>query len=97
VTIGVIIPEIITPNGDGVNDTFEILGLDQFNNPTIKIYNRWGNLVYEAAPYHNDWTGLSEGRLTIDKKKYLPAATYFYVLDLGQGYKPITGWVYLNR
>jgi len=53
-TIGIIIPEIFTPNGDGVNDTLYITGLDKFKNPKIKIYNRWGNLVYEADPYTND-------------------------------------------
>jgi len=97
VTIGVIIPDIFTPNGDGINDTFYITGLGQFDQPKIKIYNRWGNLVYEADPYLNDWDGISEGKRTFDKNKKLPTGTYFYILELGEGYAPITGWVYLDK
>jgi len=71
--------------------------LSQFKNPKIKIYNRWGNLVYDADPYLNNWDGTSDGRMTVNKKEKLPTGTYFYVLDLGEGYAPINGWVYLDR
>ena len=96
-TVGVVIPDIFTPNDDGVNDTFVIAGLSQFEHPAIKIYNRWGNLVYDADPYPNDWDGTSEGGMILDKAKRLPTGTYFYILELGEGYAPISGWVYLDR
>jgi len=64
-----IVPNVFTPNGDGINDTFAIPGLDTYSQNEIVIINRWGNNVYEKKNYQNDWTGngLVEG-------------TYFYVL-----------------
>jgi gliding motility-associated-like protein/uncharacterized repeat protein (TIGR01451 family) len=64
-----IIPNVFTPNGDGVNDTFFIPGLETYEATEIVIINRWGNDVYEKKNYKNDWTGngLVEG-------------TYFYIL-----------------
>ena len=61
-------PNVFTPNGDGVNDRWEITGLEAFPDNTLQIVNRWGVLVFEADGYTNNWTGdnLSEG-------------TYFYV------------------
>lgn len=63
------IPNLFTPNGDGINDTFEIRGLDLFAQNDLTIVNRWGNEVFRATGYQNNWTGegLNEG-------------TYFYVL-----------------
>jgi len=97
ITIGVVIPNIFTPNGDDKNEYFYISGLNQFENPKIKIYNRWGNLVYESDSYKNDWDGTSEASMTIGKKEKLPTGTYFYVLELMKNYAPITGWIYLDR
>ncbi len=64
-----IVPNVFTPNGDGVNDTFFIPGLETYTENEITIINRWGNDVYEKKNYKNDWTGngLVEG-------------TYFYIL-----------------
>ena len=95
--IGVFVPEIFTPNGDGINDTFEIFNLDKFDNPKLKVYNRWGALVYEADPYENDWDGTSQAKLTLGKSTKLPVGTYYYILDLGMNRKPITGFVYLDK
>ncbi|OIP00467.1 MAG: hypothetical protein AUJ98_07960 [Bacteroidetes bacterium CG2_30_33_31] len=71
----IIIPNIITPNGDGKNDALSIDGLDNFENTEIKIYNRWGKPVYESKNYHNnDWNGgnLADG-------------VYYYILQLAKG------------
>ena len=69
--IGISIPNVFTPNGDGKNDAFEIIGLLLYQQNEISIVNRWGNTVYEKKGYRNDWAadGLSEG-------------TYFYVLKV---------------
>jgi len=96
-TLGLDIMTIFTPNGDGLNDTWYIPGLQNFPYNTVKIYNRWGNLVYEKDHYTGNWDGTSNGRWTIDKGGKLPVATYFYVIDLGNGHKPFTGYLYLNR
>ncbi|MFV8225653.1 gliding motility-associated C-terminal domain-containing protein, partial [Christiangramia aquimixticola] len=97
-------PEIsqkLSPNGDGINDYFSIKGLDQYEENTLKIYNRWGVLLYEASNYgQNDklFRGISEGRLTIRKGEELPAGTYFYVLRFKDGtWKSKSGYLYLTR
>jgi len=64
-----VITNVFTPNGDGVNDTFVIPHLETYLENEITIINRWGNVVYQKTNYKNDWdgSGLVEG-------------TYFYVL-----------------
>ena len=69
------IPNIFTPNGDAVNETFAIEGLEVYSNVQLWVYNRWGNTVYENQDYQNGtWRAddLSDG-------------TYWYVLILPNG------------
>lgn len=85
-----------SPNGDGVNDTFFIDGLDDYPENVIHIYNRWGTLVYKEKPYGNGWNGKSNvGGAFMGQD--LPDGTYFYLLDLGMNRKPVQGFVYLKR
>ena len=97
-----VIPNTFTPNGDGINDTFEIPALLQYLEFKLEIYNRWGNKVYEYSNNGNLspdwWDGYSDGRLTLNNNKPLPIATYYYVIDFNDGLTaPKKGWVYLNR
>jgi len=90
--------EIITPNDDGLNDFFRILGIESFPNAVVQIYNRWGTLVFETKAYNNTdnyWDGSSQ----FDKKHKLPVGVYYYVIDLGLKdiEKIYTGSIYLNR
>ena len=79
-----------TPNGDGVNDAFAIEGIDAFPEATVRVYNRWGNLVFESeGGYANDWTGTWDGGR-------LPAGTYFYLVEI-PGEEALSGYVYLWR
>ncbi|MDG1158487.1 MAG: HYR domain-containing protein, partial [Flavobacteriales bacterium] len=95
--IDLIIPEGFSPNADGVNDTFEILGLEDYPGNVLTIFNRWGHKVFEAEEYQSDWDGTSQSILTIGSS-YLPEGTYFYVLELGNvPIKPVKGYVYLNH
>ncbi len=86
-----------SPNGDGVNDLFKIDCISRYPNNVLKVYNRWGNIVYEQRSYNNDWDGTSNGRATVQQGDQLPVGTYYYVLDLGDGSAPKTDWLYINR
>ncbi|WP_420321297.1 gliding motility-associated C-terminal domain-containing protein [Flagellimonas sp.] len=86
-----------SPNGDGVNDLFKIDCISRYPNNVLKVYNRWGNIVYEQRSYNNDWDGSSNGRATVQQGDQLPVGTYYYVLDLGDGSAPKTDWLYINR
>lgn len=90
------IPEGFSPNGDGINDWFNIQGLyDIFINHELVIFNRYGTLVFEG---NNSlpWDGKSNRGLN-NIGKLLPVGTYFYILKLNDSdYKPRNGWVYLN-
>jgi gliding motility-associated-like protein/uncharacterized repeat protein (TIGR01451 family) len=90
------IPEGFSPNNDGINDLFVIRGIGSFTDNSIMIFNRWGNKVFEASPYQNTWDGRSSKGLRIGGDE-LPAGTYFYLLDLGDGSEVIKGTIYLNR
>ncbi len=84
-----VIPNVFTPNGDGVNETFEIRGLNIYPENEISIINRWGNTVYEKKNYENTWegNGLDEG-------------TYFYVLkvkNVSGTWKVYKGYITLLR
>uniref|UniRef100_UPI0013D9A6DF DUF7507 domain-containing protein n=1 Tax=Sphingobacterium luzhongxinii TaxID=2654181 RepID=UPI0013D9A6DF len=70
------IPNVYTPNGDEVNDTFEIVGIEAFDRTEVTILNRWGNEVYRNDNYRNEWSGhgLNEG-------------TYFYIIKTIKGTK----------
>jgi gliding motility-associated-like protein len=80
-----------SPNGDGINETFTISGIELYPDNLIHIYNRWGALVYLKHGYTNDygWDGTWEG-------KHLPDGTYFYVADIGNGEK-FSGYVQIHR
>jgi gliding motility-associated-like protein len=89
------IPELFSPNGDSHNDLFEIKGLDSYPNNRIQMFNRWGNEVYSAKPYKNDWDGVPNANGKTGSSK-LPTGTYFYILELGDVDKTIyKGYVQL--
>lgn len=94
------IPNIITPNGDGVNDYLVIPCLyDPMGYPknSIVVYNIWGDKVYEASPYTNDKDAAWQGTLNGDPGKPLPDGTYYYLFNPGNGAKPTTGFVEIYR
>jgi gliding motility-associated-like protein/uncharacterized repeat protein (TIGR01451 family) len=89
------IPDVFSPNNDGVNDRWIIRGLDRYPNNKVVIINRWGNRVFEAAPYNNDWDGTNQFSPTLGGNE-LPIGTYFYILDLGND-DVRRGFIYLTR
>jgi gliding motility-associated-like protein len=72
---------IITPNGDGKNDTFHIDNIEHYPNAELTIFNRWGKKVYQTREYMNNWGGLHNGQI-------LPNSTYYYVLELNEPRSP---------
>ena len=76
------IPDLTTPDLDGHNDYWEIHGLENFTEAVVEIYNRWGNLVYTASPYKNDWDGTVNNGATIGSSGKVPVGTYFYIITL---------------
>lgn len=97
VTVGfcLLIPEGLSPNDDGLNDTFNIQCIEEYPNNLIKIYNRLGVQVYEKRDYKGDWDGKPNMGIPTTSG-LLPVGTYFYILDLNNGERPILGWVYIN-
>lgn len=92
------IPELFSPNGDNVNDSFVIPSIrEDYPNYNIEIYNRWGSLVFKGNAATPDWDGYSnQGSILGDK--VLPAAVYFYILNYNDGQTtPVQGKVYLSR
>ena len=78
-----------SPNGDGINDTFTIEGIEDFPNNELKIFNRWGNIVFEQKGYKGQWDGTWNNQL-------LPDGTYFYLLDDGAGTQ-YSGFLQIRR
>src|SRR5665648_535255 len=74
--LSIFIPEGFSPNGDGVNDYFIIQGAERYT-IDLKVFNRWGNLVYSSKQYLNDWGGISNAGVLISNQ--LPVGTYFYI------------------
>ncbi|MBL0738725.1 gliding motility-associated C-terminal domain-containing protein [Flavobacterium sp. GN10] len=97
-----VIYNAISPNGDGINDSFYIKGINKYPDNRVEIYNRWGVKVFDASSYNeNDvmFRGYSDGRSTVKRNEGLPAGTYFYVLKYNKDNKMIekTGYLYLTN
>ena len=79
-----------SPNGDGINDLFEIKGLENAGGNEFIVFNNWGDVVYEANNYANDWDGTSISG------KPLPSDTYYFILRI-QGIGDYSGYLILKR
>ena len=91
------VPGGFSPNGDGKNDGFVIKGLEYYPDNELVIFNRWGDEVFKAAPYRNDWDGQSQGKGLTLYGTQLVEGTYFYILTLDKDTKPLKGYVELKR
>jgi gliding motility-associated-like protein len=81
------IPRGISPNNDGLNDSFDLSAYDV---KQLSIYNRYGQQVYSRNNYNSEWHGQA------DNDNELPTGTYYYFVEQGSGEQK-TGWVYVNR
>ena len=99
----IFIPDGFSPDGDGVNDTWHITGIDRYEGNHIEVYNRWEVKVYEADNYQivtPEWDGTVNVNTLLLGSGQLPEGTYFFIIDLGEGKaarKPIKGYVYIRK
>lgn len=84
----VILPNSFTPNGDGFNDKWTLSGINLYPNSQVIVYNRYGKPVFNSKGIHDDWDGTSNG-------SPLPVGTYYYIIDLKDKSKKISGWLLL--
>jgi gliding motility-associated-like protein len=73
--VGIVVANMITPNSDGFNDVWNIIGIEQYPGNAITVYNTNGIQVFAADNYDNTWGGTFNGEL-------LPDGTYYYVIKL---------------
>ena len=84
------IPNIFSPNGDGIHDTWDILYLNSYPGCTIDVVNRYGQPVFHSVGYSKPWDGTVNG-------KPAPPGTYYFVVDPKNGRKKMAGFVDLVR
>lgn len=94
----------ISDDGDGVNDAFAIKGIERFPDNLVEIYNRWGVKVFDqngyGQPGAKKFSGISDGRSTINKNQKLPEGTYYWILKYKDGNgvnREKAGYLYINR
>ncbi|HEX6333332.1 MAG TPA: PKD domain-containing protein [Flavisolibacter sp.] len=84
------VPNVFSPNGDGINDQWVIRYLDTYPGATVDVYNRYGQVVFSSKGYTRAWDGTYNGR-------QLPAGTYYYIINPKNGRQQISGFVDIVR
>lgn len=84
------IPNAFSPNNDGINDTWGIPFLDPFLNADVRVFNRYGQLVFQTKGAVVSWDGRYKGTP-------LPPGVYIYTIDLKKDTQPLKGWITLLR
>ena len=84
------IPNVFSPNGDGINDTWNIVGLNTYSNLQVLIFDRYGRVVFTSTQYNIPWDGKRNGQ-------ELPAGVYYYIIDLSKEFGVLKGSITLLR
>jgi gliding motility-associated-like protein len=85
------VPNAFSPNGDGVNDVWNIPSLASYPHAGVQVFNRWGQIVLEGKPYIKPWDGTMRGHP-------LPVGVYYYIITINEnGYRQLTGSVTILR
>lgn len=84
------IPNIFSPNGDGIHDKWVIAFLETYPGCTVEIFNRYGQRIYYSVGYSTPWDGTING-------KPVPVGTYYYIVDPKNGRQKMTGYVDVVR
>jgi gliding motility-associated-like protein len=97
--INIEVNDVVTINGDQINDSWFIKNIDQYPGNSVRVFDRWGGLIFQSTGYNNNevvWNGESNSSLMYSDK-YVSTGTYFYAIDLGNGSKSITGAIEVIR
>jgi gliding motility-associated-like protein len=81
---------LISPNGDGRNDTWVIRNIEKYPGNAVRVFDRLGRLVYSATNYNNGWDGIYQGAL-------LPEDTYYYIIELSDKVEKKRGYISIVR
>lgn len=84
------IPNTFSPNGDGINDTWRVGFLNDYPDSRVQVFTRSGKLVFSSKGYNISWDGTLKG-------KPLPFDTYYYIIEIGSGRDPVTGYVTIMK
>jgi len=85
-----VIPNIFSPNGDGVHDRWEIDYLESYPGCVVQLFNRYGQMIHKIINYTTPWDGKING-------KDAPVGTYYYIIDPKNGRQPMTGYIDIIR
>ena len=85
------VPNVFSPNGDGINDSWSLEDTFLYAESEVRIYGRFGKLIFQSVGYHTPWDGTNENG------QDLPDGVYFYHLEIGNGFDPIQGTVTIIR
>jgi gliding motility-associated-like protein len=89
------IPNGISPNGDGLNDVFYIPDFSTYQNIEARVFDAWGQLVYQHSNYSNDWDGIANAGAQRGKK--VPVGNYYYHFKIEGIEEQIRGYVYVSE
>ena len=85
------IPNVFTPNGDNINDTWSLEDTFLYSDSEVRIYGRYGKLLFQSVGYTSSWDGKNE------KGNDVPAGAYFYSIEIGHNFDAINGSVTILR
>jgi len=85
------IPNVFTPNGDNINDTWSLEDTFLYNDSEVRVYGRYGKLLFQSVGYITAWDGKNE------KGNDVPDGTYFYTIEIGHEFDAIIGSVTILR
>ena len=85
------IPNVFTPNDDGINDVWNLEDAHFFSDSEVRVYGRYGKLLFKSVGYSTPWNGTNE------KGNSVEDGAYFYVIDLGNDIEKIKGTVTIIR
>ncbi len=86
----IVVPNTFSPNGDGINDLWNIIALDTYPEAVLSVFDRYGRLVYTAMGDTPPWNGAINA-------KPLPVGTYYYLIELKNGLDPLKGNITILR